>query len=192
MVLAVGCAPRVELTPQVATSLVDLRHEMAAGKAQIESVTASLADLAKNPRLNTGRQIQLLHQEMVTLEDRVSRVREINTRVQAQSDEYFRAWSGELKDIKNPDVAAAGSERQARSREVLEAIRAKLEEVKQSVSPFMSDLRDIDRYLQRDQTAQATEALVPVIKKTLGNKESAMRKIDEMIAAIDRATSSVQ
>lgn len=189
---AVGCAPRVELTPQVAMSLVDLRHELAGGKMQLETVAVSLADLKQNPRLNTERQIQLLHREMETFEQRVQRIRDINTDVQAQSDRYFKAWADEMAAIKNPEIAAAGRDREQRSRAVLETIRAKLDELRQTVSPFVSDLRDMDRYLQRDQTAQAVEALRPVMQRTLDSKASAMRKVDEVIADIDRATSGVQ
>jgi septation ring formation regulator EzrA len=188
---AVGCA-QLELTPQVATSLVELRHELAGAKMQLGTVTAALADLQKNPRLNTAQQVQTFHREMGTLEERITRIRDINTRVQAQSDEYFKAWSGEVNKINNPTIAATGKEREQRSREVVEAIRAKLDAARRAVSPFMSDLRDIDRYLQRDQTSQAVEALRSVMQQTLAGKEGAAREVDGVIAEIDRATSSVQ
>jgi hypothetical protein len=186
-----GCAP-AQLSPHVARKMVDLRQDLVLGKTKIESTTATLSDLVKNPRLNTERQVDFYQKEMSGLEEVAQRVRDTHMQMQANSDQYFKQWEGELGQIQNKEIAAAGAGRREASMKAVETVRAKLDEAKEALSPFMSNLRDISRYFKQDQTAEAVVAVKPVIQKTLAQKQTAFRKLDEVIAEIDRITKTVQ
>jgi hypothetical protein len=187
----VGCAP-AQLSPHVARTMVDLRQDLVLGKTKVDSTTATLTDLMKNPRLNTERQVSFYQKEMSDLEQVAQRVRDTHTAMQANSDDYFKKWEGELGQIQNKEIAAAGAGRKEASMKAVETVRAKLDDAKEALSPFMSNLRDISRYFKQDQTAEAVTAIKPVIQKTLNQKQTALKKVDEVIAEIDRITKSVQ
>lgn len=187
----VGCAP-AQLSPHVARTMVDLRQDLVLGKTKVESTTATLTDLMKNPRLNTERQISFYQKEMSDLEQVAQRVRDTHTAMQANSSEYFKKWEGELGQIQNKEIAAAGAGRREASMKAVETVREKLDDAKEALAPFMSNLRDISRYLKQDQTAEAVTAIKPVIQKTLNQKQTALQKVDAVIAEIDRITRSVQ
>lgn len=187
----VGCAP-AQLSPHVARTMVDLRQDLVLGKTKVDSTTATLTDLMKNPRLNTERQVSFYHKEMNDLEQVAQRVRDTHTAMQANSNEYFKKWEGELGQIQNKEIAAAGAGRREASMKAVETVREKLDDAKDALAPFMSNLRDISRYFKQDQTAEAVTAIKPVIQKTLNQKQTAVKKVDEVIAEIDRVTKSVQ
>lgn len=191
LVSVAGCAP-AQLSPQVARTMVDLRQDLVLGKTKVDSTTATLSDLMKNPRLNTERQISFYQKEMNDLEQVAQRVRDTHTAMQANSNEYFRKWEGEIGQIQNQEIAAAGAARREASMKAVETVRQKLDDAKDALAPFMSNLRDIGRYFRQDQTADAVAAVKPVVQKTLSQKEAALRKVDEVIAEIDRITKSVQ
>lgn len=192
-VLGTGCATTgAQLSPQTATSLVELRHALAGGKAQLERTSETLRDLVKNPRLNTERQIALFTEDMVRLENEAQRIRDINTDMQAKSEAYFETWRNELEGIENPKIAAAGRKRKKASLETMQAVRQKLDEAKETLSPFMSNLRDINRYLQQDQTVDGVTALTPIIEKTLKMEKNAIKQLDAVIAEVDNVTKSVK
>ena len=192
-VLAVlmGCAP-TQLSPHVARTMVDLRQDLVLGKTKIDSTTATLTDLMKNPRLNTERQVGFYQKEMSDLEQVAQRVRDTHTQMQANSNEYFKKWEGELGQIQSKEIAAAGAQRREASLKAVQTVRVKLDVAKDALSPFMSNLRDISRYFSQDQTAEAVVAIKSVIQKTLNQKQTAVKKVDEVIAEIDRITKSVQ
>jgi hypothetical protein len=172
--------------------MVDLRQDLVLGKTKIESISTTLNDLMKSPRLNTERQVGFYLEEMERLEEISQRVRDTHTHMEANSDEYFSEWNKELGEIENRDIAAAGAERREASMKVVTRVRAKLDEAKEILAPFMSNLRDIGRYFKQDQTADAVVAIRPVIQKTLAQKEAAVRKLDEVISDIDQATRGVE
>ena len=186
-----GCAP-AQLSPQVARSMVDLRQDLTLGKTKIESAASILTDLMKNPRGNTARQIELYQKEMACLEEIAQRVRDTHTRMEVKSDEYFQTWEKELGQIQNKDIAAAGAQRKQASLKAMETVRDKLDAAKGVFSPFISNLRDISRYLKNDETADAVTAVTPVIRKTLAQKQASIKSIDDVITAIDQVTKTSQ
>lgn len=189
--VVVGCAAP-QLSPQVARKMVDLRQDMVLGKTKIDSTTATLNDLMKNPRLNTERQVAFYQKEMTDLEGTAQRVRDTYTQMQTNSNKYFEEWNKELNQIQNKDIASAGTQRKEESVKAVETVRQKLDEAKEALAPFMSNLRDISRYFRQDQTAEAVVAIRPVIQKTLSQKQAALKKLDEVTAEIDKITKTVE
>jgi hypothetical protein len=145
-----------------------------------------------NPRSNTERQIELFASEMGELEAEAQRVSDINTRIQARSDQHFAEWEAELGKIQNPEIAARGQVREQQSRATLEAIRDSLDRADEVVSPYIQNLRDMKRFLVADSTSEGVVALTPVMRKTLQLEARAMKMLDEVIAHIDKVTQSVQ
>jgi hypothetical protein len=193
LIFASGCATtRAQLSPQTATSLVDLRHALSSGKIHLERTSQALRDLVDNPRSNTQRQIDLFIDEMADLEVEAQRIRDINTRMQARAAEHIEAWDKEVAGIENPEIARAAKSRQEETHATMEAIRAKLDDAKEVLSPYMSNLRDTERYLRQDQTVDGVLSLTPIIRKTLSMQSRAMRQLDGIIAHIDDVTRSVE
>jgi len=191
-ILMTGCASTGQLSPQAATSLVEVRHALAGGKAQLERTCETLRDLDKNPRLNTEQQITFFRQQLVKLEDESRKIRDVNTMMHARNDLYFTKWAKEIKSIKSSNIAEVSKERMERSQKTVTAVRMKMNEAEDILAPFMSNLRDINRYLKQDQTAEGVEALSSQIKQILSERPKAIKKLDEVITEIDKATSSVK
>jgi hypothetical protein len=189
---AAGCASTPQLSPHVARKMVDLRQDLVVGKTKIDSTTATLSDIMKNPRLNTERQIAFFQKEMGEMEQVAQRIRDTHTQMQAKSDQYLQEWDKELGQIQNKEIASAGAQRKEVSAKAVDGVRQKLEDAKQVLAPFMSNMRDISRYFKQDQTADAVAAVKPVIQKTLSQKQEALRQLDAVIAEIDRITKSVE
>jgi len=192
VVLMTGCASTVQLSPQSAKSMVELRHALVGGKTQLERTCETLRDLSKNPRLNTERQILFFKQELVKLENESLLIRDVSTMMHARNDQYFTTWSKEIKEIKSSDIAATSEERMKSSQLTVTTVRTKINNAKNILAPFMSNLRDINRYFNQDQTAEGVEALSSQIKQVLGEKPKAIKALDEVIKEIDKATSSVK
>ncbi|MEW6535604.1 MAG: DUF2959 family protein [Candidatus Auribacterota bacterium] len=172
--------------------MVNLRHSLANGKLYLERTSETLRDLVKNPRLNTQRQIDLFNQEMVELERVAQEVRDINLDMQTNTSNYFDSWNNEVAQIQNPEITAAGQKRIEESQKVMSEILVKMEQAKSNIGPYISDLRDIQRYLQKDQTADGVMALKPAIDKTLNRENVALQELNQIINAIDKITLSVE
>ncbi|NIM97665.1 MAG: hypothetical protein GTO24_06165, partial [candidate division Zixibacteria bacterium] len=57
--------------------------------------------------------------------------------------------------------------------------------------PFISDLQDIQRYLGNDLTAQGIAAIADVVNKTNTDAETVEKKLDVVIAEIDRVAAEM-
>jgi hypothetical protein len=191
LVAATGCASQ-QLDPRVARSMVDLRRDLSGAKAQLERTTSTLADIAKNPRLNTDQQVQFFDEEMEKLETSVQHVRDVATQMDTNTERYFNAWNKEMGELHDPQLASAAKDRNAASRKAVETVQKRLDALKEDGAPMMSALRDLQRYFKNDRTGDAAHAAVPTIQKTLAQKNRVNTRIDEAIAEIDSVTKTVE
>lgn len=192
MMICSGCATKAQMAPETATGLVELRHALATGKLYMERTIEALEDLEQNPRSNTQQQIELFTREMASLDAEAARIRGIDSRIQSAAETHFSAWEKELKQVQNPDIAAAAEARHKKTRETLEGIRSKMHDASVVIRPLMSNLQDINRTLAQDKTAEAVQTMKEPIRETLKKKADAMKKLNEVIDYIDTVTHSVQ
>lgn len=189
---AVGCATPPQLDPEVARSMVELRRDLSSTRAQLERTTATLTDIAKNPRMNTSQQIGFFDEEMKKLEESIQLVRDIATHMETHTEQYFKAWNEEMGKMQDQQLAAAAEGRSAVSRQAVESVKEKLQALKDEGAPMMSGLRDLQRYFKSDRTADGAHAAVPTIQKTVAMKSRVSSKLDAVIAQIDSVTKTVE
>lgn len=192
MLINCGCAPKAQMAPETATGLVELRHALATGKICMERAIEALEDVSQSPRANTQIQIELFAREMAALDAEAARIRGIDNRIQAAAETHFAAWETEIKNVRNPKIAAVGEQRHKKTRETMEGIRSKMHDASIAVRPLMSNLQDINNYLAKDKTAEAVQGMRQSIEDTLKMKTNSINKIDAVIAYIDDVTRSVQ
>jgi hypothetical protein len=187
----VGCV-QAQLSPEVARSMVQLRRDLSNTSAQLERTTSTLADIARNPRLNTEQQVGFYREELVKLEQTNQVVRDVAMQMETNAEQYFKTWAADMGEVQDAQLAAAAKARSEASVEAVNAVKARLEEIKRVGAPLMSGLRDLDRYFKNDKTAEGAQAAVPTIKKTLALEGPVISKVDAAIAQIDQITKSVE
>jgi chromosome segregation ATPase len=188
---AIGCS-QAQLDPGVARSMVQLRRDLSNTKAQLGRTAETLRDIERNPRANTEAQVGFYKEEMDRLRKAIEDLRDVHMQMETKSEEYFKAWATEMAQLKDTQLVDAARQRKEASERAVVAVRAKLEELKTAGSPMMSALRDLERYLQSDRTADAAQAALPTIRKTLAMKEPVVAKFDVAIRQIDEVTRTVE
>jgi hypothetical protein len=99
--------------------------------------------------------------------------------MKAQGADYFASWDKESAQIQNEDIRSRSETRRNEVASRFDRISQQYDETKAAFRPFMSDLRDVQKFLSTDLTtgglaaikdtaAKATRDAVPV-KKSLDN-----------------------
>jgi len=119
---------------------------------QIEQALNALNDLVNNPQSDLRRQFRTFTAAVDTLDSRARQVSSQAEQMKSRGGAYFDRWSQELATIQNEDIRSRSEARQKEVAARFQAVAANYEQAKAKLQPFMSDLRDVQRFLGTDLT----------------------------------------
>lgn len=96
-------------------------------------------------------------------------------------DEYFLGWE---RSYTNADIRELSERRSIKLREVYAQIPAASVGVRGALEAYVTDIREIDRYLANDLTPRATQGIEPITRKAVNDGELVQQEIARVLAAI--------
>jgi len=185
MLALIGCASeKAELPPQMTQNLSTLRDQLTQGKAQIQTTCNAARDLSQRPQAQIEPQIDRLLKSTNALEDLAANHRTSFASSDEHSQAYFAQWEQQLKGM-SASMQELGEDRRQKSMRSYDALKAKLEAVKQEFRPFMAQLQEVARYLKTDTTAAGVRAMSGQIDQAVSREKNLMAKADAAIEQID-------
>ena len=184
VVLATGCASTGnDKAASTSKSLAKSSHMIVSANALIDQTLAKLNDLVSNPNPDLRKQFDAFDSSVNDLGSKDLAVACQAKEMKAKGAEYFENWDKETAQIRNEDIRNRSEARQREVAANFARISQQYDETKTAFEPFMSDLRDVQKYLGTDLTAgglvaikdnaaKATREAVPV-------KESLARLSEE-------------
>jgi hypothetical protein len=175
-----GCASdNYNKSARTAATLSQSSGMITKGTTLIDESLADLNDLVSNPHPDLRKQFEKFNNAVdelgVSEKDIASKAGEMKS----QGAEYFAGWDKESAQIQNEDIRSRSETRRNEVASRFDRISQQYDETKAAFRPFMSDLRDVQKFLSTDLTtgglaaikdtaAKATRDAVPV-KKSLDN-----------------------
>lgn len=188
----VGCA---STGPQQATkttsSMRDAKDELLLTKAQVRATMTSLNSLVGQSENDLRKQYDQFTKEVKSTDKQAKMLRDRAAKMNAQSGAYFETWEKNLETIQNPDIRKRSEERRAKAFDSYKKIDTAMQSTNEAFDPLLADLKDIQRYLGNDLTAQGIAAISEVVEKANANATVVEEKLDAMIAEIDRVAAEM-
>lgn len=184
-----ACSTSIEVPPQTAQGLTDLRGGLVSGKAQIQRTTDAARDLTQRPQAQIEPQITRLMNEVVLLRQIATQSRTQYEAQVGESTAYFSQWDAQLKTMSD-SVRKAGQDRRAESQASFETLQADMRDLRSTFRPYMEALDEASRYLKTDPTAAGVRAITPRIDEALRVEHTLMEQIDTVTAQIDKMRGS--
>jgi len=126
---------------------------------QVDRTLTALNDLVDHPQADLTGQFRTFTTELNTLE---SMARQVSTEAEAMKSKgaaYFDRWNQELATIQNEDIRNRSESRQKEVSARFQAIAADYSKAEADFQPFLSDLRDVQRFLATDLTSGGIAAV---------------------------------
>jgi len=132
---------------------------------QIERTLAALNDLLDNPQPDLRRQFRTFTSEVDSLDSMARRISSQADSMKSRGAAYFEQWSQDLATIQNEDIRRRSEARQQEVASRFQEIATSYTEVKTAFQPFISDLRDVQRFLSTDLTPGGLDAARKIAAK---------------------------
>ena len=162
----VGCSSTgYDKAADTATSLTQSSDMIAKGSGLIDQSLAALNDLVSNPQPDLRKQFKTFNSSVDDLGSTAKDVSSKAESMKAQGTAYFEKWDHESAKIQNEDIRNRSVARKNEVADKFGRIRADYEQTKADFTPFMSDLRDVQKFLSTDLTTGGLAAIKDVVAK---------------------------
>ena len=171
--------------------IAEFRDEITKGKTAIDATMKSLSDVAATANTDPRKAFKQFSEDVADLQ---SSAEKIKARAQAMKDQgqaYFKQWEAELNQVNNPEIRTLAEQRRAKLQETFESIRKVTEPLKAQFAPWMSDLKDLEKYLANDLTIAGVDAAKPLFTKTTEGGLEVQKSMDAVVAELNTLAATI-
>jgi len=163
-----GCAtPNYDKSAGTAVALKQSSDLIAKGDVQIDVSLAALNDLLSNPQPDLRKQYDTFANSVDELSATSADVAAKTKDMKAQGAAYFAGWDQESAQIQNEDIRSRSETRRNEVAARFARISAQYDDARTAFQPYMSDLRDVQKFLSTDLTSGGLAAIKdPATKAT--------------------------
>jgi hypothetical protein len=105
-----------------------------------------------------------------------------NEKMRARGNEYFTEWESSYT---NPEIRELSERRRIEMREIYAKIPEASIGVRGSLKSYLTDIKEIQRYLSYDLTPVGIEAIRPTAQRAMVDGENVKESVKPVLAAID-------
>jgi chromosome segregation ATPase len=187
--LAIG-ADSAEQAAAVKEKIQTLRSESARERNQITLTLEELHRLTV-AGVELRPQFEKYKAELAKMEEQARTARERAVSMKEKGHAFFSDWEQTIKGIRNEDIRKEAEKRLNKRRKSYGKILASMEEVKDELVPFMSDLNDIRKLLDSELTTTSVSSTKSLIRQANWHGEDVRESLTDMEKELDRVAAEL-
>ena len=181
-----GCATTgMDRSIKTSNSIQEVDSEIRKMIVQIDVTGTSLDSLvvAGNPDL--GKSFNSYSDNLAKLDSEGKRTLKRIEEMKLRSKEYFAEWEKQGDAFTNPQIRELSEERRNKLANLYAQVPAAGVGIKGTYYSYLTDLKEIQKYLSNDLTPKGVEAIAPVAQKTVQDRDALKLSLQPVIAALD-------
>ncbi|MBF0123649.1 MAG: DUF2959 family protein [Candidatus Omnitrophica bacterium] len=161
-----GCATTTyQKRASTSSALTQSSDMIAKGSVLIDETLAKLNDLVSNPSPDLRKQFNAFNNSVNELGSAAKDITIKAEQMKLQGAAYFKNWDKEAAQMQNEDIRQRSEARKNEVTARFNRITESYEATKAACIPYMSDLRDIQKFLSVDLTSEGLVAIKDVAEK---------------------------
>lgn len=186
---AVG-ADSADRAAMVKEKIQSLRQECAQGRNQITLTLEALSRLTVTG-VELRPQFEKYKAELAKMEEKAksARARAVSMREKGQA--FFADWEQHVKEIQNEDIRKEAQKRLAKRKKSYGKILTAMEEAKEELVPFMSDLNDVRKLLESELSASTVASTKSLIRQANWHGEDVRESLSDVEKELDRVAAEL-
>jgi hypothetical protein len=181
-----GCATTgMDRSVKTSNSIKDVDSELRKMIVQIDVTAASLDSLVSPGQSDLKKSFDSFSNNLAKFDKEGKRVLKRIEEMKAQSKEYFDEWEKQGDTFTNPEIRELSAERRIKLAETYARVPAAGAGIKGTYYAYLTDLKEIQKFLSTDLTPKGVEIITPVAKKSVQDLDALTSSLQPVLAALD-------
>ncbi len=181
-----GCATTgMDRSVKTSNSIRDVDKEIRKMMVQIDVTAASLDSLVMPGQSNLKKSFDTYSDNVAKLDSEGKRVLKRTDEMKSNSKEYFGEWEKQGDAFTNAEIRELSTERRNKLAESYARVPAASSGIKGTYNAYLTDLKEIQKFLSTDLTPKGIEAITPVAQKSVQDLDALKASLVPVITALD-------
>lgn len=191
--LSTGCGTTsgYKQADKTGAGVAEFREEILNGKKAIDATMKSLDQIAASATTDPRKPFEQYAKSVANLESTAAKARKRAEDMQQQGKAYFAQWEKQMAEVQNPEIRNLASQRKAKLQETFDSIKKVAEPLKTQFAPWMSDLKDLEKYLGNDLTIAGVDAAKGLFAKTRTEGVEVQKSMDALVAELNTVSATI-
>lgn len=187
-----GCASSgYKKADKTGAGLAAFRDEIVNAQTAVNDTMKSLDAVAQSADTDPRKAFDQFSKDVAKLDASAKKVAKRGQDMQAAGQEYFKTWEMQMAEVQNPDIRKLAETRKAKLQEAFAEIRTLSTPLKAQFDPWMSDLKDLQKYLGNDLTIAGVDAAKKLFVKAQGEGADVQKSMDKLVAELNTVAAAI-
>jgi chromosome segregation ATPase len=183
-------ADAAEMAAIVKQKIESLRADCATARRQV-TVTLEELNRLRVKDIELRPQFEKFKAELVKMEERAANGRTRADAMKAKGQEFFADWEQQVRSIQNPDIRKAAENRLAQRKKSYNKILAAMQDAKEELLPFMSDLNDLKKMFDGELTASSVASAKDLFRQANWHGNDVNESLLDVEKELDRVAAEL-
>jgi hypothetical protein len=177
-----GCATTgIDRAEKTTDSMQAVEGDYLKASEQIDVTRVSLENLIKPDQSDLRKNYDAYAENVAKMEKLGKQLDRHSEKMRARGNEYFTEWESSYT---NPEIRELSERRRIEMREIYAKIPEASIGVRGALKSYLSDIKEIQRYLSYDLTPVGIEAIRPTAQKAVEDGDNVKEAVKPVLAAI--------
>lgn len=191
MLAGCGTTSGYKQADKTSEGIAEFREEIVKGKKAVDDTMKSLDQIAASATTDPRKAFEKYSKSVSNLESTAGKVRDRGQDMKAQGKAYFAQWEKQMAEVKSEEVRTLAASRKAKLQATFDAIAKASEPLKAEFGPWMSGLKDLEKFLGNDLTIAGVDAAKGLFAKTRADGVEVQKSMDALIAELNSVAATI-
>jgi len=187
--LALG-ADSAERAAMVKEKIQSLRQECAQTRNQVTLTLEALSRLTVQG-VELRPQFEKYKADLAKMEDMARSTRDRAVSMKEKGQAFFSEWEQRTREIQNEDIRKEAEKRLAKRRKSYGKILSAMEDAREQLVPFMSDLNDVRKLLESELSTSTVASTKSLIRQANWHGEDVRESLSDVEKELDRVSAEL-
>jgi hypothetical protein len=188
---ATASAAGYKLADKTGASIAEFRDEVVNIKKEVDATMTALDKIVTTATTDPRKAYQDFDKSVPRIDDAAKKARKRAEDMKARGQAYFADWEKEMAAVNNPEIRKLAQERKAKLQAAFDSIRGFMEPARDQFNTWLSDLKDLQKYLNNDLTISGIDAAKDLIGKSKTEGQGVQQTMDKVIAELNTIVATV-
>jgi len=187
-----GCATTgMDRSVKTSNSIRDVDKEIRKFIVQLDETSASLDILIRSGPSDLKKSFNTYTNKLESLDSEGNRLIKRIDEMKSSSKEYFAEWEKQGDTFANADIRELSEQRRVKLAGIYAQVPAAAVGIKGSYHEYMTELKEIQKYLSTDLTAEGIVGVTPIANKSVQNLGTLKADFQPVLKALDEINSEL-
>lgn len=194
-ILSLAClqagAAGYKLADKVGSGIAEFRDDILDIKKAVDTTIASLDQVVTQAAVDPRKAYKQFEKNIPRIESAAKTAKKHGEAMRSKGQSYFQQWEKQMASVNDPDIRKMTEDRKARLQTSFDNIKKTTEPAREQFDSWLSDLKDLQKYLSQDITINGIEAAEKLIAKTKSEGLAVQQTLDKVITQLNTVVATI-